>query len=93
MDQRENLMKKRMKKQYIPVIVVCGLILLLTVIGLGTQVVMKYIPTRERMDLTEYYGTAQEGEAIVVLGTDIMEERAQISGTSCICPLILSIPI
>ena len=82
-------MKKRMKKQYIPVIVVCGLILLLTVIGLGTQVVMKYIPTRERMDLTEYYGTAQEGEAIVVLGTDIMEERARISGDQLYLPLNL----
>ena len=70
-------------------IVVCGLILLLTVIGLGTQVVMKYIPTRERMDLTEYYGTAQEGEAIVVLGTDIMEERAQISGDQLYLPLNL----
>lgn len=89
MDQRENLMKKRMKKQYIPVIVVCGLILLLAVIGLGTQVVMKYIPTRERMDLTEYYGTVQEGEAIVVLGTDIMEERAQISGDQLYLPLNL----
>ncbi|HJB88790.1 MAG TPA: glycosyl hydrolase family 18 [Candidatus Blautia excrementigallinarum] len=78
-----------MKKQYIPVIVVCGLILLLTVIGLGAQVVMKYIPTREHMDLTEYYGTAQEGEAIVVLGTDIMEERAQISGDQLYLPLNL----
>ena len=79
-------MKKRMKKQYIPVIVVCGLI---TVIGLGAQVVMKYIPTREHMDLTEYYGTAQEGEAIVVLGTDIMEEKAQISGDQLYLPLNL----
>ena len=80
-------MKKQMKKQYMPVVIVCCLIFLLAVIGLGGHVVMKYIPTRERMDLTEYYGSADEGEAILILGTDTMEERAQMSGDQMYLPL------
>ena len=80
-------MKKQMKKQYMPVIIVCVLILLLAAAGLGTQVIKKYIPTKERMELTEYYGASGEGEAIVVLGTEIMEERARMSGDQLYLPL------
>ena len=76
-----------MKKQYMPVIIVCVLILLLAAAGLGTQVIKKYIPTKERMELTEYYGASGEGEAIVVLGTEIMEERARMSGDQLYLPL------
>lgn len=79
--------KKQMKKQYMPAVVVCGLILLLTVAGLGVHIIAKYIPTRAKMDLTEYYGSVGEGEAVVVLGTEIMEERARISGDQVYLPL------
>ena len=48
-----------------PVIIVCVLILLLAAAGLGTQVIKKYIPTKDGMELTEYYGASGEGEAIV----------------------------
>ena len=48
---------------------------------------MKYIPTKERMNLTEFYGQPGEGEAVVVLGTDIMQERAVTSGDQFYLPL------
>lgn len=76
-----------MKKQYMPAVIVCVLILLLAVIGIGAHVVMKYIPTKERMNLTEFYGQPGEGEAVVVLGTDIMQERAVTSGDQFYLPL------
>ena len=79
--------KKQMKKQYMPVVIVCGLILLLAVAGLGVHIIAKYIPTREKMDLTEYYGAVGEGEAAVILGTEIMEERALVSGDQVYLPL------
>ena len=79
--------KKQMKKQYMPAVIVCVLILLLAVIGIGAHIVMKYIPTKERMDLTEFYGQPGEGEAVVVLGTDIMQERAVTSGDQFYLPL------
>lgn len=79
--------KKQMKKQYMPAVIVCSLVLLLTAAGLGVHIISKYIPTKERMDLTEYYGAVGDGEAAVVLGTDIMEARARISGDQVYLPL------
>ena len=79
--------KKQMKKQYMHAVIVCSLVLLLTAAGLGVHIISKYIPTKERMDLTEYYGAVGDGEAAVVLGTDIMEARARISGDQVYLPL------
>jgi len=78
-----------MKKQYMPAVIVCILILLLAVAGIGAAVIKKYIPTKERMDLNEYYGQAAEGEAVIVLGTEIMEERAVTSNGQTFIPLEL----
>ena len=49
--------------------------------------VKKYIPTKERMDLNEYYGKTAEGESVIVLGTEIMEERAVTSDDQTYLPL------
>lgn len=81
--------KKQMKKQYMPAVIVCILILLLAVAGIGAAVIKKYIPTKECMDLNEYYGQAAEGEAVIVLGTEIMEERAVTSNGQTFLPLEL----
>ena len=79
--------KKQMKKQYMPAVIVCVLILLLAAAGVGIHVVKKYIPTKERMDLNEYYGKTAEGESVIVLGTEIMEERAVTSDDQTYLPL------
>lgn len=76
-----------MKKQYMPAVIVCVLILLLAVAGIGIHVVKKYIPTKERMDLSEYYGRTAEGESVIILGTEIMEARAVISNDQTYLPL------
>ena len=68
--------EKQMKKQQKPVVIVCILILVLAAVGVGTHFIKKYIPTKERMDLTEYYGQTGEDEMTVILGTDIMETKA-----------------
>ena len=86
-EKRIKQMKKERKKQYTPVVIVCVLILLLLVIGLAGHFISKYIPTSERMDLTEYYGQPGDDEEIIVLGTDIMEERAVVSGDQTYLPL------
>ena len=78
---------KQMKKQQKPVVIVCILILVLAVVGVGTHFIKKYIPTKERMDLTEYYGQTGEDEMTVILGTDIMETKAAKSGDRVYLPL------
>ena len=79
--------EKQMKKQQKPIVIVCILILVLAVVGVGTHFIKKYIPTKERMDLTEYYGQTGEDEMTVILGTDIMETKAVKSGDRVYLPL------
>ena len=79
--------EKQMKTQQKPVVIVCILILVLAVVGVGTHFIKKYIPTKERMDLTEYYGQTGEDEMTVILGTDIMETKAVKSGDRVYLPL------
>lgn len=69
-----------MKKKYMPVFVVCLLIVVLAVLGGVGHVISKYIPTKDRMDLNEYYGQVAEGEAALILGTEKLEQRGIISG-------------
>ena len=79
--------KKQKKNQNMPVVIVCILAFVLAIIGLGTHFIKKYIPTKERMNLTEYYGQPGDGEMAVILGSNIMEERALMSGDQIYLPL------
>ena len=76
-----------MKKKYMPVFVVCLLIVVLAVLGGVGHVISKYIPTKDRMDLNEYYGQVAEGEAALILGTKKLEQRGIISGEEGYLPL------
>ena len=79
--------KKQKKNRNMPVVIVCILAFVLAIIGLGTHFIKKYIPTKERMNLTEYYGQPGDGEMAVILGSNIMEERALMSGDQIYLPL------
>ena len=79
--------KKQKKNRNMPVVIVSILVLVLAIIGLGTHFIKKYIPTKERMNLTEYYGQPGDGEMAVILGSNIMEERALMSGDQIYLPL------
>ena len=79
--------EKQTKKQQKPIVIVCILILVLAAVGVGMHFIKKYIPTKERMDLTEYYGQTGEDEMTVILGTDIMETKAVKSGDRVYLPL------
>lgn len=76
-----------MKKKYMPAFVVCLLIVVLAVLGGVGHVISKYIPTKDRMDLNEYYGQVAEGEAALILGTEKLEQRGIISGEEGYLPL------
>lgn len=76
-----------MKKKYMPAFVVCLLIVVLAVLGGVGHVISKYIPTKDRMDLNEYYGQVAEGEVALILGTEKLEQRGIISGEEGYLPL------
>lgn len=76
-----------MKKKYKPVIAVAVLVILVAILGIVTHVVMKYIPSSEKMDLNEYYGEMADGEIALVIGTEKLEERGLVDGDRVYLPL------
>ena len=45
------------------------------------------IPTRKQMDLTEYYGQTDDSEAVIIVGTQILEQKAVMSGEQPYLPV------
>ena len=76
-----------MNKKYKPVIAVAVLVILVAILGIVTHVVMKYIPSSEKMDLNEYYGEMADGESALVIGTEKLEERGLVDGDRVYLPL------
>ena len=76
-----------MDKKYKPIVAVGVLIILVTVIGIVSHIVMKYVPSREKMDLNEYYGQVEDGEIALILGTEKLDERGLIDGDRVYLPL------
>lgn len=76
-----------MNKKYKPVIAVAALVILVAILGIVTHVVMKYIPSSEKMDLNEYYGEMADGEIALVIGTEKLEERGLVDGDRVYLPL------
>ena len=76
-----------MNKKYKPVIAVAVLVILVAILGIVTHVVMKYIPSSEKMDMNEYYGEMADGEIALVIGTEKLEERGLVDGDRVYLPL------
>lgn len=76
-----------MNKKYKPVIAVAVLVILVAIFGIVTHVVMKYIPSSEKMDLNEYYGEMADGQIALVIGTEKLEERGLVDGDRVYLPL------
>ena len=76
-----------MIKKHMPVLVVCLLIVLVSLIGGAVYGINKLIPTSKQMDLTEYYGQNADGEDSLVAGTQKLEQKALISGDEVYIPL------
>ncbi len=76
-----------MNRKYKPAIAVGVLIILVAVIGIISHVVMKYVPSRDKMDLNEYYGQIGDGEIALILGTEKLDERGIIDGDRVYIPL------
>ena len=76
-----------MDRKYKPALAVGVLILLVAVIGVLSTVIIRHIPTKEKMDLNEYYGEMTDGEIALVIGTEKLEERGLVDGDRVYLPL------
>lgn len=70
-------------KKIIPVIVAVVLIILIGAVGFGAKLLEKYSYSKERADLTEYFGIAGENDVPIILQDEQIEEHAKIFDGIC----------
>lgn len=70
-------------KKVIPVIVAIVLILIIGAAGFGAMLLEKYSYSKERADLTEYFGTTGENDVPIILQDERVEEHAKIFDGRC----------
>ena len=67
-----------MKKKAAPVLAIVLLIVIVAGIGFLTRVIKKYTPSSEVMSSQEYFGLDHEGEAAIVVGSEILPYKGKI---------------
>lgn len=67
-----------MKKKIVPVLAAMALIVVLAAIGIVGKLVEKYIPTDERLDSSEYFGVAGDGQAALVMQDELVSQKGMI---------------
>ena len=67
-----------MKKKILPVIAVIAVIILIIAIFAVSTLVKKYTPSKERMDLFDYYSLSSSEEIAIVLNQEKIETKATI---------------
>ena len=70
-------------KKVIPVIVAIVLIILIAAAGFGAKVLEKYSYSKERADLTEYFGVRESDDVPIILQDERIEEHAKIWDNVC----------
>ncbi len=70
-------------KKMIPVIVAVVLIVLIGAAGFGAKLLEKYSYSKERADLSEYFGVAGENDVPIILQDELIEEHAKIFDGIC----------
>lgn len=70
-----------MKKKALPLLIVCVLILLVVAVTGIVTLIKKYTPSKERQDLTDYYGLTSDEQAAIILNNELMESTARMIGS------------
>lgn len=76
-----------MKKKLIPVAVAAGLIVVIVLIGVTTQLLEKYSYSKERADLNQYFDIAGEEETAVILNDELIKTKALYREGQCYLPI------
>lgn len=75
------------KKSIIPFLLAAALIILVVAVTAGVKLVKKYSYSKEKMDLAQYYGLEEDGQTALVLGDEILEEKALCKDGQFFLPL------
>lgn len=68
----------KMRKKVIPFLAVGVLIIVVIFFMLLSSLIEKYTPSKERMELSDYYGLSSEDEVAIVLDNEVLEAKGRI---------------
>lgn len=69
-----------MKKKVIPVLAAIVLIIIVLLFILLGKFIEKYTPSKERMELSEYYGLASEEEVAIIINNEVLDVKGRLIG-------------
>ena len=67
-----------MKKKALPILVVCGLIVIIVAIMGVTSLIRKYTPSKERQDLNTYYNVSSDDQVAIIMNNEIIESQGKL---------------
>ena len=66
------------KKQVLPILLIIGLIILVLGFILISNLIKKYTPTKEHMELSEYYQITEDSQVAITLNNKVLNNHATI---------------
>lgn len=75
------------KKGWVPVLFALLMIIVVGGGAVGMKVYEKYSYSKERMDLSQYYGVMQQEQVAMIVGDEVIEEQAVLRDGSYYLPL------
>ncbi len=67
-----------MKKKIIPIVIAIVLILVIGAVSFGGKIIDRYSYSKEQADLNAYYQISSDTDVAIVLGNEMIEERARL---------------
>lgn len=64
------------KKRIVPILAVVGVLCLILLITLGGKLFQKYSPSKEHLDLSEYYGIESDSQVAITLNNEVSTQFA-----------------
>ena len=64
------------KKQILPVLIAGSLVIFVLLIVLGITIIQKITPSKDRYELTEYYGITNDSQVAITLNNTVLDTHA-----------------
>ena len=66
--------RRRINKQVLPVLIIVGLIVLVLTLTVGIKLIQKYTPSKEHLELSDYYGLENDSQVAITLNSTVLDQ-------------------
>uniref|UniRef100_UPI0040578D0B glycosyl hydrolase family 18 protein n=1 Tax=Agathobacter sp. TaxID=2021311 RepID=UPI0040578D0B len=76
--RRQTDAKRALPKKALPILIVAGFIFLVLCFIIGSALLERYTPTKERMELTDYYEITDESQVAITLNQTVLDSYGKL---------------